>query len=236
MMEGKRILLKVKEIHTFYGLSHILIREREIVCLLGRNGAGKTTTIRSIAGLTSPKLGSIEFQEENITKMSAHIIARKGIMCAFSEKRVFGDLTVKENLEISERNPLVDKGIEVWDFDRVYELFPVLKNYERRLSKTLSGGEQQMLCVARALMGNPRLLILDEPTTGLAPLIIKTVGEHISKLRDTGISILLAEQNVKFAMELGERCYIIDVGQVRFQGTFDELSKNEYVVRTYLAV
>jgi branched-chain amino acid transport system ATP-binding protein len=212
------------------------IKDGEILCLLGRNGAGKTTAIRSIAGLTPPKSGSIYFLGEDVAKMPAHLIARKGIRPAFSDKRVFGDLTVKENLDISRDESLVDNDKTPWNFDRIYALFPVLKKYEKRWARSLSGGEQQMLCVASALMGNPKLLLLDEPTIGLAPVIINAMGEHIVKLRDEGICILLTEQNVKFAMSLGDRCYILDVGEIRFHGDFEELSKNEYVVRTYLAV
>lgn len=242
MIERKRTVLEVKGIDTFYGLSHILfgvsleIKEGEVLSFLGRNGAGKTTTIRSIAGLTPPKSGSIYFLDEDIAKKPAHIIARKGIRCAFSDKRVFGDLTIRENLEIGRRDLAAEGRKKIWDYDKIYDLFPVLEKYENRWAKTLSGGEQQMLCVASALMGNPKLLLLDEPTTGLSPVIINTMGEHIIKLKDEGISILLAEQNVKFAMELGDRCYIIDTGEVRFHGSFDELSKNEYVMRTFLAV
>ncbi|MBI4595519.1 MAG: ABC transporter ATP-binding protein [Candidatus Tectomicrobia bacterium] len=241
-MEEKKTVLEVQKIDTYYGLSHILfgvsleIREGEVMCLLGRNGAGKTTTIRSIAGLTPPKSGNVLFMGEDITKKPVHAIARKGVLCAFSDRRVFGELTVKENLEIGRRSPSADDGMELWDFERVYELFPVLKKYQKRWAGTLSGGEQQILCVARALMGNPKLLLLDEPTTGLAPVIVDTMGEHILKLKDQGLSVLLAEQNVKFAMELGDRCCVIDVGEIRFQGSFDELSKSEYVMRTYLAV
>jgi branched-chain amino acid transport system ATP-binding protein len=173
---------------------------------------------------------------EDISRMQAHLIARKGIICAFCDQRVFGDLTVRENLEIGRRSPLLGLGIEPWDFGRIYELFPVLEKYEKRWAKTLSGGEQQMLCVARGLMGNPKLFLLDEPTTGLAPVVVGTISDHIRKLKNEGISILLAEQNVKFAKELGDRCYIIDVGEIRFHGSFDQLSKDEHIMRTFLAV
>lgn len=242
MREEKKIVLKVQKIDTYYGLSHILfgvsleIREGEVMCLLGRNGAGKTTTMRSIAGLTPPKTGSITFMGEDITEKPVHTIARKGILCAFSERRVFGELTVRENLEIGKRIPAAEDGMDCWDLDRIYDLFPVLKKYEKRWAGTLSGGEQQIVCVARALMGNPKLLLLDEPTTGLAPVLVDAIGEHILKLKDKGLSVLLAEQNVRFAMELGDRCCVIDVGEIRFQGSFDELSQSEYVMRTYLAV
>lgn len=242
MIGEKRTVLEIQGINTFYGLSHILfgvsfeIKEGEIMCLLGRNGAGKTTTIRSINGLTPPKSGHIYFLGEDIAKMSAHAIANKGIRSAFSDKRVFGDLTVGENLEISKRRTSVEESMETWDYAKIYHLFPILKKYEKRWARTLSGGEQQMLCVANALMGNPKMLLLDEPTTGLAPLIVDTIVEQIHGLKKEGISILLTEQNVKFAMEAGDRCNIIDTGEIRFHGTFDDLSNNEYVVQTYLTV
>jgi branched-chain amino acid transport system ATP-binding protein len=242
MTAGERTVLHVDGIDTFYGLSHILfgvkleVQKGEVLCLLGRNGAGKTTTIRSIAGLTPPQTGSILFFGEEVARKPAYEIACKGIQCAFSEKRVFGDLTVKENLEIGRRPSSADETVEPWGYEKVYNLFPVLKRFEKRLARTLSGGEQQMLCVARALMSNPRLLLLDEPTTGLAPVVMDAMGEHIIRLKKEGLSILLAEQNVKFAMDVGDRCYIIDVGEIKFHGSFEELSKNEYVKRAYLAV
>jgi branched-chain amino acid transport system ATP-binding protein len=233
-------VLVVEALETYYGQSHVLfgvsltLHEGEVLCLLGRNGAGKTTTIRSIVGLTPPRSGTVRFLGEDIARRPAHDIARKGIRTAFSEKRVFGELTVRENIELGRRKP--SAGGEPWDFDRVYDVFPVLRGYESRWAGTLSGGEQQMLCVARALMGNPRLLILDEPTIGLAPVMVNRVGEQIQRLKAEGIPILLAEQNVKFALELADRCYVIDVGEVKFAGTTQELLAAEEVVGRYLAV
>jgi branched-chain amino acid transport system ATP-binding protein len=241
-LNTSKTILQVDEIETYYGLSHILfhlslsIDEGEVLGLLGRNGAGKTTAIRSIIGLTPAKSGKIRFGQEEITRTPAYVIARKGIRAAFSDKRVFGDLTGKENLEIGKRLVAQGTGKKVWDYDSVYALFPVLQKYEKRWAKTLSGGEQQMLCVANALMGNPQLLLLDEPTIGLSPVLVDAMGEQIRNLKREGMSILLTEQNIKFAMELGDRFYIIDTGEVRFHGTLEELSSNDYVMRTYLAV
>jgi branched-chain amino acid transport system ATP-binding protein len=241
-LKTSKTILQVKEIETYYGLSHILfqlsldIKEGEVLGLLGRNGAGKTTTIRSIVGLTPAKSGKIHFWEEDITRTPPYMIARKGIRAAFSDKRVFGDLTVRENLEIGKRQVSEGTGKKAWDYDSVSALFPVLQKYEKRWARTLSGGEQQMLCVASALMGNPELLLLDEPTIGLSPVVIDAMGEQIQKLKTEGMSILIAEQNIKFAMEMGNRFYIIDTGEVRFHGTLEELSNNDYVMRTYLAV
>ena len=241
-MKASKPILQVKDIETYYGLSHILfhlsldMEEGEVLGLLGRNGAGKTTTIRSIIGLTPAKSGSIHFGEEDITRTPPFVIARMGIRASFSDKRVFGDLTVKENLEIGKRVVSKGTGKKVWDYDSIYALFPVLHKYENRWARTLSGGEQQMLCVASALMGNPELLLLDEPTIGLSPVVIDAMAEQIQRLKTEGMSILIAEQNIKFAMELGSRFYIIDTGEVRFHGTLDELSSNDFVMRTYLAV
>jgi branched-chain amino acid transport system ATP-binding protein len=241
-LKTSKTILQVKEIETYYGLSHILfqlsldIKEGEVLGLLGRNGAGKTTTIRSIVGLTPAKSGKIHFWEEDITRIPPYMIARKGIRAAFSDKRVFGDLTVRENLEIGKRQVSEGTGKKAWDYDSVSALFPVLQRYEKRWARTLSGGEQQMLCVASALMSNPELLLLDEPTIGLSPVVIDAMGEQIQKLKTEGMSILIAEQNIKFAMEMGNRFYIIDTGEVRFHGTLEELSNNDYVMRTYLAV
>lgn len=235
-------ILKVVEIDTYYGLSHILykvsfeINKGEIVCFLGRNGSGKTTTIRSIMGLTPPKSGTIQYLGEDITKKPTNIIARKGIRVAFSELRVLGALTVKENLEINRGEPATGGSEYIWDYDKIYTLFPVLKKYKKRMANTLSGGEQQMLCVANALMGNPKLLILDEPTTGLAPLIVNSIGEYIRNLKNMGMSVLLTEQNIKFAQKLGDKYFIIDNGKICHSGKCSELFNNDYIVRKYLAI
>ncbi len=242
MIDDAKQILRVREIHTYYGLSHILfgvsmdIGKGEVLCLLGRNGAGKTTTMRSIAGFTPAKAGKIFFNGEDITNRSSNQIARKGIVTAFAEKRVFGNLTVKENLEIARRAPSRRKDQGVWTFEKVYSLFPVLEKYSKRWAKSLSGGEQQMVCIARALMANPDLLLLDEPTTGLAPVVVNDIAKQVRKLQEEGMSILLAEQNFLFARELGNNCTIIDAGEIRFTGTFGELKDNESIMRKYLTV
>jgi branched-chain amino acid transport system ATP-binding protein len=232
-------MLEVEGIHTFYGLSHILfgvslrVEPGEIVCLLGRNGAGKTTTMKSIMGLTPPKQGNIRFRGEETTGMEPYLLARKGIGYVPDDRRIFADLTVGENLEIAERQA---KGAEGWDKERVYGLFPALKEIESRKGGCLSGGEQKMLAIARALMGNPELLLLDEPTEGLAPMLVRVLEEQIKKLRETGLTVLLAEQNVRSALRLGDRGYIIDNGQIRYQGSIEELRENEEVRKKYLLV
>jgi branched-chain amino acid transport system ATP-binding protein len=229
-------MLDVNGIHTYYGLSHILfdvslkVSEGEVVGLLGRNGAGKSTTIRSIMGLTPPKEGNIMFKGENITGEKPYLLYRKGIGYVPDDRRVFADLTVNDNLEI------VHSRKNEWNKDRVYELFPALKEIRTRRGGNLSGGEQQMLTIARALMGSPDLLLLDEPTEGLAPLIVRDLEEQILKLRDAGISIFLSEQNIKSALKMISRVYIIDNGRVRFEGTVAELEANEEVKKKYLMV
>jgi branched-chain amino acid transport system ATP-binding protein len=239
-------MLEVEGIHTFYGLSHILfgvslrVEPGEIVCLLGRNGAGKTTTMKSIMGLTPPKQGSIRFKGKEITGQEPYLLARKGIGYVPDDRRIFVDLTVGENLEIAARvgrlSIAADKGTGGWNKERVYELFPALKAIESRKGGCLSGGEQKMLAIARALMGNPELLLLDEPTEGLAPLLVRTLEEQIKKLREAGLTVLLAEQNVRSALRLGDRGYIIDNGQIRYQGSVEELREDEEVRKKYLLV
>ena len=238
-------MLEVEGIHTFYGLSHILfgvslrVEPEEIICLLGRNGAGKTTTMKSIMGLTPPKQGSIQFKGEAITGQEPYLLARKGIGYVPDDRRIFADLTVGENLEIAARKA---KGARSehpqmrWDKERVYELFPALKGIESRKGGCLSGGEQKMLAIARALMGNPELLLLDEPTEGLAPMLVRALEEQIKRLREAGLTVLLAEQNVRSALRLGDRGYIIDNGQIRYQGSIEELRENEEVRKKYLLV
>jgi len=232
-------MLVVEGIHTFYGLSHILfgvslrVEPGEVVCLLGRNGAGKTTTMKSIMGLTPPKRGNIRFKDEEITGKQPYVLARQGIGYVPDDRRIFADLTVGENLDIAARK---GRGTEGWDMERVYELFPALKNIESRKGGCLSGGEQKMLAIARALMGNPELLLLDEPTEGLAPTMVHALEDQIRKLRQAGLTVLLAEQNVRSALRLSDHGYIIDNGQIRYQGSVGELEENQEVRRRYLLV
>ncbi|OPY78680.1 MAG: High-affinity branched-chain amino acid transport ATP-binding protein LivF [Syntrophorhabdus sp. PtaU1.Bin058] len=229
-------MLDVKGIHTYYGLSHILfdvsltVSKGEVVGLLGRNGAGKSTTMRSIMGLTPPKEGSISFNGDNITGQKPYLLFRKGIGYVPDDRRVFADLSVDDNLEIV-HNRKTD-----WNKERVYELFPALSEIKTRRAGNLSGGEQQMLTIARALMGSPELLLLDEPTEGLAPLIVRDLEEQILKLKDAGISILLSEQNVRSALKMISRAYVIDNGSIRFAGTVSELEANDEVKKKYLMV
>ncbi len=232
-------MLAVEGIHTYYGLSHILfgvslrVEPGEVVCLLGRNGAGKTTTMKSIIGLTPPKRGNIWFKDEDITGKHPYLLARKGIAYVPDDRRIFADLTVRENLEIAERKA---REMEGWSMERVYELFPALKDIQSRKGGFLSGGEQKMLAIARALMGNPELLLLDEPTEGLAPVLVYALEEQIRRLKEVGLTVFLAEQNVRSALRLSDRGYIIDNGQIRYQGSVEELKENEEVRRKYLLV
>lgn len=232
-------MLTVDTIHTYYGLSHILfgvslsVSKGEIVCLLGRNGAGKSTIMRSIMGLTPPRTGSVTFKGKAITGMKPFRIAREGIGYVPDDRRVFADLTVGENLEISERE---GGQLSPWDKERVYDFFPPLRHIDSRKAGFLSGGEQQMLTIGRALMTNPELLLLDEPTEGLAPLLVTMLEDHILALKQEGLTVLLAEQNQKSALRLSDRGYIIDNGVIRYHGTIDELRKDEEIRRKYLLV
>jgi branched-chain amino acid transport system ATP-binding protein len=229
-------MLDVKNIHTYYGQSHILfdisltVGKGEVVGLLGRNGAGKSTTMKSIMGLTPPKQGTVYLNGEDITGTKPYLLFRKGIGYVPDDRRVFADLSVDDNLEI------VHSRTSQWNKDRVYGLFPALQEIRTRRSGHLSGGEQQMLTIARALMGSPELLLLDEPTEGLAPLIVKDLEEQILRLKDAGISILLSEQNIRSALKMITRAYVIDNGGIRFEGTVAELEANEEIKKKYLMV
>lgn len=229
-------MLSVKGIHTYYGLSHILydvsleVSKGEIVGLLGRNGAGKSTTMRSISGLTPPRQGTITFHGEPLAGKQAYRLVRQGIAYVPDDRRVFADLSVDDNLEITYR-----RNAE-WNKDRVYDIFPALREIKDRRSGNLSGGEQQMLTIGRSLMTAPELLLLDEPTEGLAPLIVRDLEQQILRLRDAGISILLSEQNIKSAMKLIERVYVIDNGRIRFEGTAAEFEANDEIKKRYLMV
>ena len=232
-------MLEVEGIHTFYGLSHILfgvslkVDPGEVVCLLGRNGAGKTTTMKSIIGITPPQKGSIRFKGEEIIGMEPYLLTRKGIGYIPDDRRIFADLTVGENLEIAERKTKEGEG---WSKERIYGMFPALKNIESRKGGCLSGGEQKMLAIARALMGNPEFILLDEPFEGLAPLLVLALEDRIKKLREVGLTVFIAEQNVRSTLRISDRSYIIDNGQIRYHGSIEELRDNEEVRKKYLLV
>jgi branched-chain amino acid transport system ATP-binding protein len=231
-----RPLLALAEVHAAYGLSQVLhgvslvACAGEVVSLLGRNGAGKSTTLKSIMGLVEVTGGSIRFGERDITRLATHEVAALGVGYVPEDRRIFADLTVEENLKVGE------KGDGRWNAARVYEFFPKLAEMARRRGGSLSGGEQQMLTVARTLMGNPRLLLLDEPSEGLAPVVVKMLAAQIAALKHDGLTILLSEQNLKFAARLADRAYIIEKGQVRFEGAIGALLADESIRRAYLTV
>jgi branched-chain amino acid transport system ATP-binding protein len=214
------MILDVREIHTAYGLSRVLfgvsvqVAAGECVCLLGRNGVGKTTTIRSIMGLTPPSAGRIIWRGRDITGWPPYRIARAGIGFVPEDRRIFAELTVRENLDVASRGA----GGSGWTVERVFDLFPPLREVQHRQGGFLSGGEQQMLTIARTLMGNPDLLLLDEPSEGLAPLVVDHLGEQIARLKAAGLTILLAEQNVAFSLALADRVYVLERGAIRFSG------------------
>lgn len=234
------MILEVQGIHTFYGLSHILfgislgVDENETVVLLGRNGAGKTTTLRSIIGLTPPRSGEIRFYGQPITRRPGNEIAHLGIGFVPEDRRIFPKLSIWENLDVA-RKPGKTRGVQ-WDFERVYHLFPILKTRQNQLGGTLSGGEQQMLTIARTLMGNPDLLLLDEPSEGLAPLVVQDLGEQIQKLKAEGLMILLCEQNTHFSFPLSDRAYIIEKGSIQYHGKIAELKESPAIMLRYLGI
>ncbi len=230
-------MLELDGVHTYYGVSHILfgvslsVKQGEVVCLLGRNGAGKSTTMKSVIGLTPPRRGTVTYRGQRISGLKPYLIARKGIGYVPDDRRVYADLTVGENLEVVERNR---DGTGTWNKASVYEVFPKLREIESRRAGFLSGGEQQMLTIARALMINPDFLLLDEPTEGLAPLIVKLLEEQIRRVKEMGVTVLLAEQNQQVALRLADRAYIIDNGVIRYEGTIEALRADEEVRRKYL--
>ncbi|MFH1242931.1 MAG: ABC transporter ATP-binding protein [Pseudomonadota bacterium] len=234
------MLLDVKDIRTAYGLIRVLfgvsikVDQGQVVTLLGRNGVGKTTTLRSIMGLTPPQSGSIKWMGKEIAGLRPHQVARMGIGFVPEDRRIFSDLTVWENLDVAIRAPV--PGSPEWTMDRVFELFPALKGLSNRRGGYLSGGEQQMLTIARTLMGNPRLLLLDEPSEGLAPVIVRQLGMQVSKLKQEGVTILLSEQNSEFSLALSNGIYILEKGEVRFEGSVEEFMKDEETYRSYLTI
>jgi len=234
------VILEVENIYTAYEQIRVLfgisfqVDEGQVVTLLGRNGVGKTTTLRSIMGLTPPQSGSIKWMGKDITGLRPYQIARLGIGFAAEDRRIFSDLTVWENLDVAIKRS--ERTKSQWDMDRVYDLFPALEKLRDRRGGYLSGGEQQMLTIARALMGNPTLLLLDEPSEGLAPVIVQQLGIQISRLKEEGMTILLSEQNSEFSLGLSDRVTILEKGEVRFDGSVDEFMRDEETCRAFLTV
>ncbi len=232
-------MLAARDLVTGYGVGAVIhgvsidVDAGEVVCLLGRNGAGKSTTLRSIMGLTPPRSGRIEFMGGDITRRQPFEIARLGIGYIPDDRRIFADLTVEENLAIVHR---VTRRDGHWTLDRVCELFPALTQLRSKSGSGLSGGEQKMLAIGRALMGNPTLLILDEPSEGLSPLMVRTLVDAIHQIRKEGVTLLVADQNVKFARRIADRGYIMEKGHIRYSDRLEALWANEDIVRKYLAV
>jgi branched-chain amino acid transport system ATP-binding protein len=233
------MLLEVSNIDTFYGTSHVLqgvslaVEEGEVVALLGRNGVGKTTTLRSIMGLTPPKSGSIKLADREICGQPAYSVARLGVGYMPDDLRIFPDLTTDENLEIARR---LSRRTGYWDRERVIELFPKLGDLAKARGLNLSGGEKKMLGIGRALMANPRLILLDEPSEGLAPLIVANLIEVLDKIHRQGVTILLADQNLKFCRKTCHRGYIIEKGMIQHEGRMEEIWNDEEIIRKYLVV
>mgnify|MGYP000471661309 FL=1 len=230
------MILKLDNIHTYYGLVHMLkgvsleIAEGEVVALLGRNGAGKTTALKSIMGLASSRQGKILFEDRDITGLPPHVIARQGIAYVPASRGIFMTLTSMENLNI-----VRTKGAR-WDTEDVFRRFPKLAPLKRRLGRSLSGGEQQMLAIGRALVTGPSLILLDEPSQGLAPMVVELVVDMLRELKSEGVSMLLVEQNLQMALDLAERVYILDQGEVVFDGSAQELKNNDQLTASYLGV
>ena len=234
-------MLEVRNIHTYYGQSHILqgvslrVNREEIVLLSGRNGAGKTTTMRSILGLAPPKAGEIFFLGEKISGLSVHIISRKGISLVPEGRMIIPGLTVYENLKLATlRNPNKARVKDL--FERVAEIFPRLRERMDQEGTSLSGGEQQMLAIARALVSDPVLMLIDEPSEGLSPLLVEKIAEVLKEIKERGTTILLVEQNTDMALEISSRCYLMDEGVIKFEGSPEEIKGDEKIQREYLAV
>jgi branched-chain amino acid transport system ATP-binding protein len=231
-------LLRVQDVYAAYGLSQVLfgvsleVARGECVCLLGRNGVGKTTTMRSIMGLTPPTRGRVEWKGRDVTRRAPYEVAKLGIGFVPEDRRIFADLTVWENLDVATRR-VAGGGFTI---ERVYELFPKLAELRDRQGGFLSGGEQQMLTIARTLMGNPELLLLDEPSEGLAPLVVEHLGGQIARLKRDGLTILLAEQNVDFSLDLADRVYVLEKGTVRYEGSAQAFRADESIRHQYLAL
>lgn len=233
-------VLKVEDINVFYGTSQALfnlsfdVQPGETLALLGRNGAGKSTTMKSVAGVIAAKSGRIHLHEKLITGRASHLIARAGVGYVPEDRQIFPDLSVQDNLDIAIKRGA--NGEDDWTIERVYDMLPLLKPLRERLGGQLSGGEQQMLTVGRALMGNPDVLLLDEPSEGLAPIMVQKIGDLIQSLREMGKTIVLAEQNLHFCLGLADRAVVIDKGTDVFTGTIAALNGSPEIKQRYLSV
>jgi len=233
-------MLKIKNLNVYYGHIHAIkgislrVEEGEIVSLIGANGAGKTTTMQTISGLLRAKSGSIDFMGRNLMKTEPHKIVELGIAQVLEGRRVFANLTVKENIQMGSYT--VKDSLEGLRQARkdIYDKFPRLRERKEQLAGTLSGGEQQMLAMGRALMTRPRLLILDEPSMGLSPLLVKEIFEIIKEVNKSGVTVLLVEQNAKMALSVSDRAYVLETGKISIEGKADELMKNESIKKAYL--
>lgn len=241
-------MLKLEGVNIYYRTSHVLqgvsfeVPEGRCAALLGRNGAGKTTTVHSVSGLVPPRESSIVFKGREISKLPPYKIAKLGLGLVPQGRRIFPSLTIRENLSVPARNNRKNSGSsegnerEPWTLERVYELFPVLKEREGNMGNQLSGGQQQMLAIGRALMGNPDLILMDEPSEGLAPTIIEQVGDIVMALKQTGLSILLVEQNVALACRVADEVLVMNKGQIVWQGEPSKILSDESLQHKYLGV
>ncbi len=233
-------MLELNNINSFYGRAHILrdlsfnVDKGEVVSLLGRNGAGKTTTVKSIMQLVKPSSGSVRFEDNELTTLPTHRVAKLGVGYVPEERRIFTDLTIGENLEVGRQPPR--EGVIEWTTEVLFELFPNLAERRNNRGKALSGGEQQMLSIARTLMGNPRLLLLDEPSEGIAPVIVEQMAKTILKIKSAGLPVLLSEQNLHFARLVSDRAVIIESGVKKYDGTFEQLDAQPEIREAYLSV
>ena len=244
-MTTEATLLHAKALNAWYGAAHILfdvdldVKRGEVVALMGRNGAGNSTTLKAIMGLLDQHSGSVQFMGRDISKAEPHDIARLGLGYVPEDRRIFSDLTVMENLEVGrqpQRRWADGSAAPAWTPERLFKLFPNLGEMPDRPGGRMSGGEQQMLTVARTLMGNPYLVLLDEPSEGVAPVIVEQMAQMIIELKSQGVSILLSEQNMHFAELVSDRAYVLEKGQIRYHASMAELAANEEVRRAYLSV
>ena len=234
------VVIEVADLDVYYGTSQILfgvglsVRQGETMALLGRNGAGKSTTMRAIMGLAPPRRGRVSLRGAVISGQKPHTIARAGLGFVPEDRQIFPEHTVEDNLVIGRKKG--PEGQDEWPIKRIYEVFPLLEPLRHRMAGRLSGGEQQMLAIARTLMGNPALLLLDEPSEGLAPIIVQRIGELLRQLRSIGSTVLIAEQNMHFCLGLASHVTVIDKGQIVYAAGIDELKSNEAIRRRYLAL